>query len=63
MNTPALALACAAVLTACAQPPAAPDLQTAALDCPALEAQIEATAQTQRRAEQRQHDAWKAVVP
>lgn len=61
--TIALALACAAVLAACAQAPSAPDLQTAALDCAALEAQIDSTAQVQRRAEQQQHDAWKAVVP
>lgn len=61
--TTASALACAAVLAACAQTPAAPDSQTAALDCAALEAQIDSTAQAQRHAEQQQHDAWKAVVP
>jgi hypothetical protein len=53
----------AAALTACAQTPSTPPLQTAALDCPALEAQIDAAAQQQRAAAQQQHDAWKAVVP
>lgn len=61
--TTAMALACAAVLAACAHTPAAQDAQTAALDCASLEAQIDTTAQAQRHAEQQQHDAWKAVVP
>jgi hypothetical protein len=53
----------AAVLTACAQAPSTPAVQTTALDCTALEAQIDNAAQQQRAAAQRQRDAWKAVVP
>lgn len=58
-----ISLALAALLAACAQTPSAPDAQMAALDCAAIEAQIHSAAQQQRAAEQRQHDAWKAVVP
>jgi hypothetical protein len=64
---PILATTClllAAALAACAQTPGAPtSVQTAALDCSAIEAQIDSAAQQQRAAEQQQHDAWKAVVP
>jgi hypothetical protein len=60
---PTMSIALAALLGACAQTPSAPDTQMAALDCGAIEAQIDAAAQQQRAAAQRQHDAWKAVVP
>jgi hypothetical protein len=53
----------AAALTACAQTPSTPAKQTAALDCAALEVQIETAVQQQRAAAQQQNDAWKAVVP
>jgi hypothetical protein len=56
-------IAFAVVLAACAQTPSAPQTQTAAIDCRAIEAQIDSAAQQQRTAEQQQHDAWKAVVP
>jgi hypothetical protein len=61
LSTTSIALA--ALLAACAQAPSAPDAQTAALDCAAIEAQIHTAAQQQRAAAQQQHDAWKAVVP
>jgi hypothetical protein len=60
---PTMSIALAALLGACAQTPSAPDTQMAALDCEAIEAQIDAAARQQRAAAQRQHDAWKAVVP
>ncbi|MCW5656488.1 MAG: hypothetical protein KIT60_02185 [Burkholderiaceae bacterium] len=53
----------AALMAACAQTPSAHDVQTAALDCAAIEAQIDTAADAQRAAAQLQHDAWKAVVP
>lgn len=56
-------IALAILLAACAQVPSAPDASIAALDCAAIEAQIDAAAQQQRAAAQQQHDAWKAVVP
>ena len=56
-------VALAASLAACAQIPSAHDTQVAALDCAAIEAQIDTAAQQQRAAAQKQHDAWKAVVP
>jgi hypothetical protein len=52
-----------ALLAACAQAPTTPAVQTAALDCAAIEAQIANAADAQRAAAQQQHDAWKAVVP
>jgi hypothetical protein len=56
-------LALAAALAACAQVPATPTPPGAALDCAAIEAQVDAAAQQQRAAAQQQRDAWKAVVP
>ena len=58
-----MSLVLAATLSACARTPSAPDTQTAALDCAAIEAQIETAAQQQRAAAQQQREAWKAVVP
>ena len=52
-----------ALLAACAQTPSTPAVSMAALDCAAIEAQIDKAAQQQRAAAQQQHDAWKAVVP
>ena len=60
---PSITLVLAGALTACAQTPTAPAIHTAALDCAAIEAQIDMAAQQQRAAAQQQHDAWKAVVP
>jgi hypothetical protein len=56
-------LALAAALAGCAQAPTQSAASTAALDCAALEAEVDAAAQAQRTALQQQHDAWKAVVP
>jgi hypothetical protein len=53
----------AALLPACAPIPSAHDTQMAAVDCSAIEAQIATAAQQQRAAAQKQHDAWKAVLP
>jgi hypothetical protein len=58
-----MSIALAAMLAACAQTPSAPDAQLVALDCAAIEGQIDVAAQQQRAAAQQQHDAWKAVVP
>lgn len=60
---PTTSIALAALLAACAQTPSARGTSTAALDCRAIEAQIDSVAQQQRAAEQQQHDAWKVVVP
>jgi hypothetical protein len=59
----ALSLALGALLMACAQTPAPPATQVAALDCASLASELHAAAESQRVAEQQQQDAWKAVVP
>ena len=56
-------LALVAAVAACAQAPTRPATPVAALDCAALEAQIDTATQQQRAAARQQHDAWKAVVP
>lgn len=61
--TASLAIAFGALLAACAQTPAAPPTNVAALDCAALDAEFRANAESQRAAALQQHDAWKAVVP
>jgi len=54
------------LLAACASPPLVErERQTAAAtpDCTALDAQIAQAGDAQRAAAQKQHDAWKLVVP
>ncbi len=63
-------LALAALLTACAGAPTASTTSAAAsstalspLDCSALRAEIQRTEAVRGEALEKEHDAWKAVVP
>lgn len=64
-------LALATLMTACAgaptspsaTPTTAPNTAIAPLDCSALRAEIQRTEAIRSEALQKEHDAWKAVVP
>ncbi len=59
-----IALAAALLLGACAsRAPEAPAQAHAAAGCVELKARRAAAADTRREAEQKKHDAWKAIVP
>jgi hypothetical protein len=61
-NPSFLALACGALVCACASQPT-PTPQVGSLDCDALGREVRAAEDAQRAAAQQQQDAWKAVVP
>jgi hypothetical protein len=61
-RTNLFALTLTALIGACASAPPV-DAPVAALDCNAVETELQRNAEAHRAAEQKQQDAWKAVVP
>jgi hypothetical protein len=59
----AAAIAGAALLAACASPPAGRPTAAAPADCSAIGTEIAHAEEARRAATQKQDDAWKAVVP
>ena len=57
------ALAIAAALAGCAEPRPAPAPPTAAASCAQLQAERATVAERRRVALEKEHDAWKALVP